>query len=71
MNDKTIVSLVIGCLGLVLVTASYAVYMIFGPGGDGVIFGSVVGAIGLITGGILGFKFGGSGSEPIPIIPTT
>jgi len=74
MEEKTIVSLVIGGLGLTLTTASYAVYMIFGPGGDGVIFGSVVGTIGMIVGGIIGFKFGSGGeSEPAstPVLPTS
>lgn len=40
------------------VIATYGIYMAFGPGGDGAIFGSVIGAIGLLAGGIAGFEFG-------------
>jgi hypothetical protein len=42
------------CIMAGLVVLSYAIYMICGPGGDGLIFASVVGAIGVIAGVKLG-----------------
>ena len=63
MQDKTIITLVVGSLSIISTITAYTTYMICGPGGDGVIFGTVVGAIGTIAGGIIGFKFGASGSQ--------
>lgn len=48
---------IFGAFAIVVIAVIYAIYMIFGPGGDGPIFGSVLGAIGLITGGIAGFEY--------------
>jgi len=48
---------IFGAFAISGVIAVYGIYMAFGPGGDGIIFGSVIGAIGLISGGIAGFEF--------------
>ena len=48
---------IFGGFAISTVVAVYSVYMAFGPGGDGIIFGGVVGAIGMITGGIAGFEY--------------
>lgn len=37
------------CFGL-FVVITYGIYMIFGPGGDGIIFGTVVGALCVLAG---------------------
>ena len=47
-----------GAFAILMVVAVYGIYMIYGPGGDGPIFGTAIGAIGLIAGGIAGFEFG-------------
>lgn len=44
------------CISAIIVT--YGLYMAFGPGGDGTILGTIIGAIGLLAGGIIGFEFG-------------
>ena len=49
---------IFGGFAISSVIAVYGIYMGFGPGGDGMIFGSVVGVIGAIAGGIAGFEFG-------------
>lgn len=48
---------IFGAFAICMIVAVYGIYMVYGPGGDGVIFSSVLGAIGLITGGIAGFEF--------------
>ena len=48
----------LGALGCGIVTLNYGIYMLFGPGGDGAIFGTVAGVIGAIIGGVAGFEFG-------------
>jgi len=50
--------MIFGAFCICGVIATYGIYMAFGPGGDGVIFGSVIGAVGIIAGGIAGFEFG-------------
>jgi len=49
---------IFGGFAISTVVAVYGIYMAFGPGGDGAIFGTVIGAIGLIAGGIAGFEYG-------------
>ena len=49
---------IFGGFAISSIIATYGIYMAFGPGGDGVIFGAVIGAIGCIAGGIAGFEFG-------------
>ena len=46
-----------GSFAISMVVAVYGIYMVYGPGGDGMIFGGVVGSIGLICGGIAGFQY--------------
>ena len=38
------------CIMASLIVASYLIYMVFGPGGDGLIYASVVGAICVLAG---------------------
>ena len=38
------------CMMAALIVAAYAIYMTVGPGGDGLIFASVVGAIAALAG---------------------
>ena len=49
---------IFGAFAIGSVIATYGIYMAFGNGGDGVIFGTVIGAIGVIAGGIAGFEYG-------------
>ena len=42
------------CVGMVCVVGMYGIYMCAGPGGDGVIFGSVM----AVVGGLAGFSVG-------------
>jgi len=44
-----------------LVVISYLIYMVCGPGGDGVIFGSVLGAVCLLA----GVKYERGKNEPL------
>ena len=46
-----------GSFAICMIVAVYCIYMVYGPGGDGAIFGTVLGTIGVITGGIAGFEF--------------
>lgn len=48
---------IFGAFAISMIVATYGIYMIFGDGGDGVIFGSVLLAIGGIAGGIAGFEY--------------
>jgi len=57
-DSKSKAKYYLGALGIGLITANYYIYMAFGPGGDGVIFGAMIGGIGGIIGGIAGFEFG-------------
>jgi len=54
---------IFGGVAIASVVGVYGVYMAFGPGGDGAIFGTVIGAIGVIAGGIAGFEFGSKKSN--------
>lgn len=58
--------LIFGAFGITCIIATYGIYMAFGPGGDGAIFGVVIGSIGALVGGIAGFEFGAKkgGSTP-------
>jgi len=49
---------IFGGFAISSVVATYGIYMAFGPGGDGVIFGAVIGGIGAITAGIAGYEYG-------------
>ncbi len=72
MEDKTIITLVVGCLSMALIAGCYMGYLfIMRPASDGVIFASVVAALGAIAAGILGFHFGKSGDSSTPAAPTT
>jgi len=46
-----------GAFGIGSIIGTYGIYMAYGPGGDGAIFGAVIGSIGAIIGGIAGFEF--------------
>ena len=48
---------IFGAFAICMIVAVYGIYMVYGPGGDGAIFGTVLGTIGVITGGIAGFEF--------------
>jgi hypothetical protein len=59
MQDKTIITICIGMTSIVSIVGSYMSYLfIMRPATDGVVFGSVVTAIGAISAGIIGFHFG-------------
>ena len=49
---------IFGGFAIASIIAVYGIYMAFGPGGDGIVFGSVIGAILGIAGGIAGFEYG-------------
>jgi len=38
------------CIMGMLIVVAYAIYMVFGPGGDGIIFGSVIAAVCVLAG---------------------
>jgi hypothetical protein len=63
MQDKTIVSICMGITSMVLIALCYIVYMVFGPGGDGMIFGTVMTAIGAILGVVIGIKITATKTE--------
>ena len=56
MQDKTIIAVAVGVTAMVLIAFCYMVYMVFGPRGDGLVFGSVMAAISAVAAGVIGYK---------------
>ena len=55
------------CIMGSFIVCAYAIYMTWGPGGDGVIFGSVIGALCLLAGHRIGQKKGEAASSEAAI----